>query len=225
VSWRLTKEDISGQAPRKQLFDPDTTLPAGFYRVVHKDYSGSGFDRGHMCPHADRDATEEMSFATFVMTNIIPQAPNVNQKTWADLEDYCRVLARQGNRLYITAGPAGRGGRGSAGAKQTIAGGKVTVPAECWKVIVVVPGGGGSADDLATISGATRVIAVIMPNENDIGVDWTKYRTSAGEVEGRTGLHFFDRLPAEVAAALRQKVDAMPVSGGAVAPVRRRGTR
>ena len=36
VSWRLTRADL-GPARRKQLFDPDTTLPPGFYRVTHRD--------------------------------------------------------------------------------------------------------------------------------------------------------------------------------------------
>src|SRR5437588_479283 len=51
VSWRLVKEDL-GDAPRVPFY-PDTTLPQGFFRVTPKDYTGSGFDRGHMCPHSD----------------------------------------------------------------------------------------------------------------------------------------------------------------------------
>jgi len=89
VSWRVTKYDL-GDAPRKRQFDPDGDLASGFYRVTHRDYTGGGFDRGHMCPHSDRANSQEASFATFVMSNIIPQAPNVNQGAWAQLEDYTR---------------------------------------------------------------------------------------------------------------------------------------
>ena len=88
VSWRLIHDDL-GDAPRKPFY-PDKTLPEGFVRVTPKDYVGFGFDRGHQCPHSDRSADDEMSHATFVMTNIIPQSPNVNQKAWAELEGYCR---------------------------------------------------------------------------------------------------------------------------------------
>jgi endonuclease G len=166
-----------------------------------------------MCPHSDRAATAAMSFATFVMTNIIPQAPNVNQKAWAQLEMYCRDLVRQGQHLYIISGPAGRGGRGSMGSAETIAGTKVTVPAECWKIVVVLPEANAGGDDLAKISAATRVIAVIMPNDNDaVGEAWAGFRTSAAEIEGRTGYHFFDRLSADVAQALRQKIDSTPIA-------------
>src|SRR5438270_6302531 len=76
VSWVLRKEDL-GHAPRKP-FHPDTTLPPFFRRITPNDYTGSGFDRGHMCPHNDRSATDEDSAATFVMTNMIPQAGEVN---------------------------------------------------------------------------------------------------------------------------------------------------
>jgi endonuclease G len=110
VSWRVVAADL-GNAPRKRVFDPDVELPLGFKRVVSQDYTGGGFDRGHLCPHSDRAADEEMSFSTFVMTNIIPQAPNVNEKAWAQLESYCRALVkRQRQHLYIVAGPSGKGG-------------------------------------------------------------------------------------------------------------------
>ncbi|MGE5611929.1 MAG: DNA/RNA non-specific endonuclease [Bacillota bacterium] len=212
VSWRVAAADL-GNAPRKRLFDPDGELPLGFKRVVSQDYSGSGFDRGHLCPHSDRAADEAMSFSTFVMTNIVPQAPNVNEKAWAHMEAYCRALVRQQHqRLYIVAGPAGRGGRGSAGLRETIGRSKVTVPAQCWKVVVSVSESGG-ADDLAKINPSTRVITVLMPNDNEVvGDEWAKYRTSPAEVEQRTGLHFFDRLPPGVAETLRQKVDRVSIT-------------
>lgn len=210
VSWAVTIAHL-GNAPRKQVFDPDDTLPPGFNVVRSSDYSGSGFDRGHMCPHGDRSANEQMSFSTFVMTNIVPQAPNVNRKAWDQLEVYCRELVRRHNHLYIQAGPVGIGGRGSRGFREYLAGGKVTVPADCWKVVVVVPEEGGD-DDLAKISMGTRVIAVDMPNDHDVvGDEWDIYRTSPAAIEQKTGLHFFDRIRPDVAAALRQRVDNVPI--------------
>lgn len=210
VSWRVTIEDL-GDAPRKPEFDPDMTLPPGFKVVTSHDYSGSGFDRGHMCPHSDRSANIDMSYSTFVMTNIIPQAPNVNRKAWEQEETYLRELVRRRHdRLYIVAGPVGQGGRGSEGFRQTIGHGKVVTPGGCWKVAVAVPDRG--IDDLAEIDAGARVVAVLMPNDNDVvGDDWAKFRTSPAEVEQRTGLHFFDRLPPAVAQSLRQKVDDEPI--------------
>jgi endonuclease G len=130
VSWRVTKADL-GDAPRKLQFDTDSDLPRGFRHVAHKGYNGSGFDRGRLGPHSDRAADKAMSYATFVMSNVVPQAPRLNQKAWASLETYLRGLGRKGHRLYVVAGPAGQGGVGTAGRKDEIAGGRVVVPAEC----------------------------------------------------------------------------------------------
>ena len=115
VSWRVTKQDM-GTARRKPMFDPDNTLPPGFHVVRHEDYKESGFDRGHMCPHSDRAADETMSFATFVMTNIIPQAPNVNQKAWKNLEDYGRDLVREPAGCTSFPAPPGKGKTARRGA-------------------------------------------------------------------------------------------------------------
>src|SRR5207249_579941 len=127
VSWQLTEKHL-GKAPRKRTFDTDTSLPAGFTQIETGDYTNSGFDRGHMCPHSDRAHNKTMSYATFVMTNIIPQAPNLNREAWDQLEIYGRDFVKEGNHLYIIAGPTGQGGRGSNGFRRTIAHGKVAVP-------------------------------------------------------------------------------------------------
>jgi endonuclease G, mitochondrial len=211
VSWRLQKDDL-GDAPRKQVFDTDTDLPDGFKKVTHKDYVGSGFDRGHMCPHSDRSSDEKKSFATFVMTNIIPQAPQVNQKTWEYLESYSRSLVEKGQReLYIVAGPAGKGGRGKFDFRTTIAKGKVVVPAKCWKVILVLKPGADKVDQ------GSRVIAVIMPNDNNIdtSLNWSRWRVALKDVEDLTGYTFFDRAfegaDADLLHALREEVDGVPI--------------
>jgi endonuclease G len=209
VSWRLLKEDL-GDAPRVPFF-PDQTLPRGFIPVSPKDYTGSGFDRGHMCPHSDRASSPEASTATFVMTNLIPQAPGVNQGAWNDLEEYCRhLVAKEPHRLYIICGPAGKGGAGKTGHADTIAGGKVTVPATCWKVVMVLPEG-GDKDDLAKVFARTRLIAIIMPNDDSVKHDWPRYRTSVKKVEDLTGYNFFDKVPAAVINPLKEKVDEVAI--------------
>jgi endonuclease G len=207
VSWRVTRNDL-GSAERAE-FAPDVTLPAGFKRVLSPWYSRSGFDRGHMCPRSDRSATAESATATFVMTNIVPQSPHLNQRAWNDLEEYCRTLVRSKRQtLYIIAGPHGKGGEGSAGRADTISNGRVAVPARCWKVVVVLDADGGEADDAARVGSNTRVIAVVMPNDQSVGHGWSKFRTSVREVESLTGYTFLDRVPKDVAGPLKEKVDA-----------------
>ena len=75
VSWHLDEAWL-GSAPRQNTFRADATLPAGWYQVNETDYSLSGFDRGHMCPSADRTYFVDDNSNTFFMTNMIPQARN-----------------------------------------------------------------------------------------------------------------------------------------------------
>ena len=205
VSWRLIKRDI-GHAARA-AFEPDPELPKGFAKVTSHAYDGSGFDRGHMCPAKDRSASAEDSMATFYMTNIVPQSPHSNQKAWERLETYCRSLANKGHELQIVCGPHGVGGTGKNGPRDEIGKGKmeVTVPAKLWKVIVVLPEVGAAPRK------NTRVIAVVMPNDQTVDFDWTRYRTSAQAIEKLTGYRFFRNVPGSVATALRRHVDEVEV--------------
>jgi endonuclease G len=204
VCWRLRAADI-GDVPR-QPFEPDPDLPRGFARVTAHDYDGSGFDRGHICPAKDRSATEEDGKAVFFMTNIVPQAPDCNQRGWERLEDYCRRLAKEGHVLFIAAGPNGVGGEGKEGPATVIdKARKITVPKDLWKVVLVLPAAG------AEPRSNTRVIAVLVPNDQSVGYDWTKYRTTARQIEKRTSYTFFRNVPHDVAEALRDHRDEVEV--------------
>ncbi|MCR5886513.1 DNA/RNA non-specific endonuclease [Hymenobacter sp. J193] len=203
VSWRIATSWL-GSADRQDDFRPDNTLPAGWYQVQATGYSGSGFDRGHNCPSADRTSTVADNSATFLMTNMIPQAPNNNQQTWADLESYCRTLVRAGNELYVIMGNYGKGGVGSRGAATTVDNGRVTVPARVWKVIVVLPVGN---NDAARVDSATRIIAVDTPNDNSLSQAWGQYRTSVDAIEAATGLDLLSTVPSAVQATVEAQVD------------------
>jgi endonuclease G len=206
VSWHLDGSWL-GTAERQDDFREDNTLPEGWYRVQQSDYMNSGFDRGHNIPSADRTKTEEDNSSTFLMTNIIPQAPNHNRQLWENLERYCRTLAEQGNELYIIMGSYGIGGTGSAGFMSTIAGGNITVPAHIWKVVVVLPEG---SDDAARVTTATRVIAVDTPNSDTFSSSWSAYRTSVDVIETATGYNLLSSVAENVQSVLEAAVDNGP---------------
>jgi endonuclease G len=196
VAWDLTADDI-GPAKRTPTFHADSELPATFHHITSADYKGSGFDRGHMCPSADRTDNAQDNDAVFTMANIIPQAADNNQGVWEHLEADCRDWARQGNELLIICGPAGFSGDHI---------GPVAVPSHTWKIVVVVPNSAGSV--LSRISTATRVIAVNIPNKAGVRHDpWSKYLVSVNDLEKLTGLKFFTALAPEIAAVLKAKVD------------------
>ena len=208
VSWDLTVDDM-GLAKRTPTFHPDNELPVSFHRITSSEYKQSGFDRGHMCPSADRTANAQDNDQVFTMANIIPQTKDNNEGIWEHLEAYCRNLARQGNELLIICGPAGFNGN-------HIPNGPVLIPSHTWKIIVVAPDGSGSV--LKRIKPTTRVIAVDIPNTDGIRSDsWTKYVVSVNQIEALTGYHFFSALAPDVATALRKKVDGRGLDNNAYA--------
>jgi endonuclease G, mitochondrial len=208
VSWHLDLDDL-GSTPRQDDFRADTTLPSGWYQVTSTEYSGSGFDRGHMTPSADRTSSVANNSATFLMTNMLPQAPNNNQITWENLESYSRKLVTAGNELYIISGGYGSGGTGSNGYKTTVGNG-VVVPAKVWKVIVVLPKGN---NDLSRISSSTRVIAVMVPNDQTASSQpWGNYRVSVDSIESLTGYNFLSAVSTSIQSATESVVDSGPTN-------------
>lgn len=205
VSWHLSTA-WKGTAERCDCFTQDELLPSGYYRAATAHYSGAGFDRGHLCPSDDRDASDSDNAATFEMTNIAPQSAQLNQQTWLALENYCRTLTQNGYELYIIAGSYGSGGTGShGGITHTINSGKITVPAYFWKVVVVLPIG---INDLARVNTATRVIAVTMPNRPTVSdYSWGHYRTTVDAIESTTGLNLLSLLPDSIEDMLESTID------------------
>lgn len=195
VSWHLDPSWLGG-TPRQDDYRPDPALPAGWYQVGANGYSGSGYDRGHMCPSGDRTLTIPDNSSTFLMTNFIPQASDNNSGPWADLETYCRTLANQGNELYIISGGSGING--------VIGPAAVALPTETWKVIIVLPQG---TNDVSRVTTSTRTIAVRMPNEDGIGLNWRDYRVSVDNIEALTGFDFFSNVPVGIQAVIEAVVD------------------
>ena len=204
VSWHTVSTDY-GSVPRQDNFRANTALPADWYKVDNLSYSSSGFDRGHMCPSADRTSSIAANSSTFLMTNIVPQAPHNNQITWAGLEDYCRTLVQGGNELYIISGAYGEGGTTTSGGLATsIDNSRVVVPANVWKVVVVLSNG---SNDLSRVNSSTRVISVVMPNNDNVNSDWKTYRTSVDFIEQETGYDILSKVSTSIQNSIEARID------------------
>lgn len=204
VSWHTVITDY-GSVPRQDNFRANTSLPTDWYKVDNLSYSSSGFDRGHMCPSADRTTSIAANSSTFLMTNIVPQAPLNNQITWAGLEDYCRTLVQSGSELYIISGAYGEGGTTTTGGLATsIDNGRVVVPANVWKVVVVLANG---SNDLNRVNASTRVISVVMPNNDNLNTDWKTYRTSVDFIEQETGYDILSKVSTGIQNAIESRID------------------
>lgn len=213
VGWHLAVSDL-GDADRSNKFAPDTTLPAEWYAVTKNDYKYNeyGFDRGHICPSADRTATQMDNEITFLMTNMVPQAPDCNRIVWMHLESYERQLAKEGNELYIFAGPYGKGGIGAKGFFEEIPFTTkdertlfINVPEYTWKIIMILDEG---ETDFSRVTEATPVLSVCVPNkqgcQND--GDWEQYLCTVDYIEELTGYDFFELLPDDLEDAIESKI-------------------
>jgi len=197
ASWRLRASDFGPTPRHKGEFFEDPLLPSGVLRVSHRDYSRSGFDRGHLVRSADRTASRQDNDATFFMTNVVPQRHALNEGAWLRLEDHCADLARNhGRQLFIVAGPIF-----TDGAQGPTIGPSVRVPDALFKIVVVLEPNQGHADVRAT----TPVIAVTMPNVTDPDPRWETYRTTVDAIEAKTGYDFLDAVDVNVQAQIESR--------------------
>jgi endonuclease G, mitochondrial len=193
ASWQLNS-GWTGNTPRQNNFRPNPALPSNWYKVKASDYTGSGYDRGHMVPSADRDRSVADASATYLMTNIVPQAPDNNQGPWAEFEIYCRTLVNKGGKeLAIITGPYG--------SKGVLAKGKVNIPETVWKVVVIM-------DSPGQVDEKTRVLALEMPNSQGIReANWRDYRVSVDSIERKTGYNLLSNLPEALQTKLEGQAD------------------
>jgi len=195
VSWNLNSSWF-GDAPRfKGNFITDSSLPLNFCRAKHKDYNKCGYDRGHLVRSEERTNTVENNKSTFILTNVIPQAGDLNRGPWLALERYCEDLCKNYNKeLYIIAG----GFYHSTNKVNN----KITIPDSCFKIIVILDKGKKST----SVNNKTKIISVAMPNIEGIrNADWQTYITTVDRIEFSTGYNFLNKIPEPLQSKLEKK--------------------
>lgn len=197
VAWQLDRKHL-GHARRRNDYRPDLALPARFYRVNESDYLHSGYDRGHLCPSADRKASAEDNAQTFLFTNILPQVHELNAGPWEQLESYARARVQAGALMYIVAG-------GLFSAPFPTIGNGVAVPAANFKIMVVLSPGQGASE----IDESTELLAVLMPNQRGVGDHaWTEYLTTVDAIEQASGYDFLNAVPERVQRVIEARLPA-----------------
>lgn len=179
VAWQLTPERVEGKVQRTDFFEADPDLPARV-RSEHRDYSGSQYDRGHMAPAGDMKWDERAMVESFYMSNMCPQAPNLNKGDWRILEEQCRRwVQRHRTTLYIACGPIVEKGKNH----RRIGRAKVTVPDGFFKVVL-------------KLGKRPAAVGFLFPND-DCNAPLKEYAVTIDSVEALTGIDFFPQLPDE----------------------------
>lgn len=176
VAWQLTAEHTTGEYKRKGVSyreDDEVAWP----KATNADYSGSGYDRGHMCPSGDNKWSSKAQEDCFLFTNMCPQSHNLNGGDWNDLEMKCRTWAKCYGDIYIICGPVFR----SSKPDRTIGRNKVWVPDGFYKVV------------LRTDGAECETIGFYYDND-DGHQPMSYYVRTVDEIEAMTGLDFFSGL-------------------------------
>lgn len=165
-------------------FQEDKDIPEQ-YRTKLSDYRGSGYDRGHICPSADRRNSQEANEQTFYLSNMQPQVNGFNVGVWSTMESQLRNTwntSKYRDILYVCKG-------GTIDNSSQIAGytsSKLIVPKYFFAAI------------LAVKDGQYKAIGLWFEHKANNDKSLANYVVSIDELEKLTGIDFFCNLPDKI---------------------------
>ena len=180
VAYWLRPQHLTQDDRERPFFEIDETVPG--HSAHWRNYKGSGYDRGHLCPAGDRRFSEEAYIETFFTSNVSPQDRAFNAGIWNRLEQQVRRWCRRYGDLYIVTGGVLHDDLPEIGQEG------VEVPEYFYKIIY-------------SPSPDQRIISFLIPNEEQ-QKPLRDFEISVDELEERTGIDFFFQLDAETQAAL-----------------------
>lgn len=174
VAYELNVKHISNSNLKRPLFELDKKVKTK--SAHYKNYSNSGYNKGHLCPAADRKYSKEAFNETFLMSNVSPQTYEFNSGIWNNLEQKTRYWAQKYKQLYVITGGILEPGLKTIGTE------KVAVPNYFYKII------------LDYHKPEIKAIAFLIPHKNSERALY-QFVTSIDQIEKLTGIDFFPELP------------------------------
>lgn len=183
VAYSLVPADVTNQVGRIGSFRRDEDLR--MFVFSPQQYTGRGFDKGHLAPSQDMQYATDVSRESFWMGNIVPQSPVMNRGRWKVLESKIHRLvvpSREGfvraHRVHVLTGPLiektnieryenemeqfeRKGKQGAA---------PILKPSACWKIYKY---GMNVYSCIVKMSGSEESVSI-------------------SEISRRTGIKFFD---------------------------------
>ncbi|MEE4176957.1 MAG: DNA/RNA non-specific endonuclease [Bacteroides sp.] len=185
VLYKLRKVDLQNKrAKRKNNFRADP----GLRDLVNepKQYSRSGYDRGHLAPCEDLMSSQEKVDQSFYMSNIAPQIPGFNRGMWKKLENRVRQYAMENDSVIVITGPF----RPRFDPRKP----GLAVPEYYYKVVLDI-----SPPEY-------KAIAFLMKNDRLSG-EVTEYAISIDSLEATLGYDFFNQLDSTLQEMIEEQVD------------------
>ena len=191
-------ETFNGYGGTSDPFQPDPVLPENI-RTNYNDYSGSGYQRGHLLGSADRLNSKEANGQTFYLSNIHPQLASFNEQgyIWYKLENHLRDFYDTSifrDTLYVV-----KGGTITAGNYKMIgSSGKLVCPQYYYMAILAYK------KSYAKTNSGFWAIAFWMEHKANWDEVSSKYAITIDELERRTGIDFFCNLPDDIENAVEK---------------------
>ncbi len=133
AAWQLTPEQAKATGTFKEKYTEDPKVTTG--TASNKDYKDAGFIIGQLVPPEDMFTSQQAMDETFLMSNTVPVKPAFNKYVWEVLEKLIREWAKEGNTLYIVAGPVLKDAPfGTFGPN------KISIPTRYYKAVLDVNG-------------------------------------------------------------------------------------
>ncbi len=185
VAYTLEKSHLTYDDRKRPYFieDPKVKTKSADWR----NYKGSGYDRGHLCPAGDRRFTEYAYNETFYTSNVTPQNKEFNAGVWNRLEKQVRQWCKTYGTLHIITGGVLKGNMEEIGEED------VDVPNAFYKILVRKNGD------------SYKVLAFLMPHEES-NLPLSDFLVPVDKLESLTGLDFFKDLK-DVGSELERNVD------------------
>ena len=186
VAYYLPSNQNKGFGRRPQ-FSPDWR---SLHHVTAGDFRHSGYDRGHLAPNyaIGRTYGRSAQLATFLMTNISPQRPGLNQKYWQRLEEaVIDHFVPRFDGVWVVTGPVFdnrrqclKGCLWSEKKGLNLKGTWIEVPDAFYKILIGIKNGQ-----------AVTSLAFLVPQRVKRKAPLSQYLTTIDAIEVLTGINFF----------------------------------
>lgn len=185
VTYKVTQQQFkSGKRPSR--FQADWRSLRG---IKHDDYTGSNYDRGHMAPNyviASRYG-KLAQHETFLMTNITPQTPTLNRRSWQRLEEIIsNDFSQWHGDFWVVTGPI------FSDKPDRLKNTKIAIPRAFYKILIKP----------ATAESQEIALAFIFPQNAKATANLMSFLTTIDDVEQQTGINFFSKLDDKFEAVL-----------------------
>ena len=187
VAYELTiDESTSKKHKRSNKFLIDKRIKGG--TADNRDYTRTGFDRGHLAPAGDMTWSHKAMQESFYMSNIAPQSPQLNRGLWKELEELVCEWAISDSSILIATGPILNPSLKRLGKN------RVAIPNEFYKVIVSLHGK------------QPKGVAFVFNNRGYKNTSLKELAMPIDDVEKKTQIDFFASLPDELEQMVEKRV-------------------